>query len=123
MADKVLAQFGEKQVVECEFAFKCPVRWDLMRQTGDEKMRFCESCWRYVYFAESQSEFEELKYKSECVAVLSVKPIPNSPLMPPVPLAGMPAGPPGLESIWTQENEENSKKSWLGSLFRFFSPR
>lgn len=65
---------GEKQVVNCEFVFRCPLKWDDLKLTRSEGERFCRECGRVVYFANNQDELEALKQRGECVAVWLAEP-------------------------------------------------
>lgn len=60
---------NRKLIENCEFRFKCPLMWENLTKTGDEKVRFCGQCERKVYFCENDGEFEKHTRLGECVAV------------------------------------------------------
>ena len=60
---------SRRLVENCEFRFKCPLMWESLTETGDEKVRFCGQCERKVYFCEDDGEFEKHARLGECVAV------------------------------------------------------
>lgn len=66
----------EAKVLECEFAFKCPQKWEEMVKTGMEDVHLCLECNKPVYFAETEERLEELKRRGECVAVWQKNPNP-----------------------------------------------
>ena len=76
----------EAKVLECEFAFMCPQKWEAMDSTENDNIHFCRECHREVYFAETQERLEEFKSQGVCVALLQKK---NQPDLPPISIAGM----------------------------------
>jgi hypothetical protein len=59
----------KQKVVNCEFVFKCPQQWNLMKRTESDGVRFCGECERNVYFAESAQELDKFSREGKCVAV------------------------------------------------------
>ncbi|HEX8248126.1 MAG TPA: hypothetical protein VF599_08145 [Pyrinomonadaceae bacterium] len=62
------------KIVECNFKFRCPQKWEEMGETGQENVRFCGECKEKVYFAETDSRLSELRDAGRCVAVWEQKP-------------------------------------------------
>ena len=54
-----------------KFAFQCPRRWEGLRETGDAKVRMCESCLKEVYLCADDEEVRARAGRGECVAVYS----------------------------------------------------
>ncbi|WP_462137562.1 hypothetical protein [Candidatus Mycalebacterium sp.] len=60
-----------KTLIEnCEFAFKCPLLWESLSETEDEKIRFCGECKRNVYICENDEELTKHAQRGDCVAVI-----------------------------------------------------
>ena len=59
------------EIKNCEFHFKCPLRWEDLKQTGATDSRFCGVCGKTVHFAYTQPELDKLSRKGDCVAVFS----------------------------------------------------
>lgn len=51
------------------FEFQCPKRWDKLRPTIREDVRFCDACQKEVYFCETMSEARVHAWQGNCVAV------------------------------------------------------
>lgn len=62
------------KIVECNFKFKCPQKWEEMQDTGQADTRFCGECKEIVYFAETDQRVRELRDAGKCVAVWEKKP-------------------------------------------------
>ncbi len=58
-----------KLIENCEFKFKCPLKWEFLSGTGDEKVRFCGECGRKVFFCENDEELRKHSEIGECVAI------------------------------------------------------
>lgn len=78
------------KIINCEFEFKCPLQWESLQKSEDDKIRFCNSCEKNVYFAYSQNELDKLASEGKCVAF---NPNPKKEFEPP-PLMGMVMPPP-----------------------------
>ena len=61
----------EARVQDCEFAFKCPLKWNALTKTTDANVRYCGSCERKVYLCEDGAEARERAGQGQCVAVPS----------------------------------------------------
>lgn len=57
------------KVVECNFKYRCPQKWEEMRETEQKDARFCGECKEMVYFAETDGRLRELRDAGKCVAV------------------------------------------------------
>jgi hypothetical protein len=56
------------KIINCEFVFKCPLKWENLEKTQNEDRKYCKSCQKNVYFAHSQSELNELARVGKCAA-------------------------------------------------------
>jgi hypothetical protein len=56
------------QVLECDFAFKCPQQWESLAELDHPDQRFCESCDRKVYFVRSQQQLLLYRRQGHCIA-------------------------------------------------------
>ncbi len=56
----------------CKFAFKCPLTWEQLSETGNESVRFCDTCEKDVYLADDADAFSLLALLGKCVAVRDV---------------------------------------------------
>lgn len=66
-------QFGGEWKPEEEgvplFKYKCPLEWENLAKTQDEKIRFCGECKRKVHFCESDEEFIKNARRGNCVVI------------------------------------------------------
>ena len=53
----------------CEFAFRCPRRWEQLAETAEDDQRYCVSCKRIVYRCDNPSLLEVHAKAGHCVAV------------------------------------------------------
>lgn len=51
------------------FKFECPVDWEDLEKTDDEKIRYCGRCCNNVYFSETQAELAANAVKGNCVSL------------------------------------------------------
>jgi uncharacterized protein (TIGR02996 family) len=51
------------------FAFECPKRWELLQQTDNDRVRFCDVCRRNVHHCTSASEARAEAARGHCVAI------------------------------------------------------
>jgi hypothetical protein len=72
------------EIKDYVFGFECSVGWENLEKTDDENLRFCHQCDKHVYFAETQTQLNEIAKKGNCVAF----PNPKSPLEPLTPVLG-----------------------------------
>jgi hypothetical protein len=56
------------QILECDFAFKCPHQWENLRSLDHPDQRFCESCDRKVYFVRTRQELSVYQRQGHCIA-------------------------------------------------------
>jgi hypothetical protein len=56
------------QILECDFAFKCPQQWENLRSLDHPDKRFCESCDRAVYFVRTRQELAVYRKQGHCIA-------------------------------------------------------
>jgi len=59
------------KILNCEFEFKCPKRWEKLAKTYLDNVRFCKSCAEKVYFAENQETLGKMRDEGKCVAFLT----------------------------------------------------
>jgi uncharacterized protein (TIGR02996 family) len=66
-----LARIERTAIENCEprFAFRCPKRWESLRLTGDNNVRFCEECQKPVFHCDTVAQAQELAWDGECVAI------------------------------------------------------
>ena len=59
------------EITNCtwKFKFQCPRMWSGLRETGDPKVRMCESCLREVHLCETDEEVAANAAKGNCVAI------------------------------------------------------
>ena len=60
----------------CRFAFKCEMKWDDLNETGDEDVRFCNSCEKEVHFCINDDELARAVRLNRCVAFVRMQDIP-----------------------------------------------
>ena len=51
---------------ELKFEYQCPLLWQNLAKTEDEKTRFCHTCEKKVTFIESQDELHQAAYSGSC---------------------------------------------------------
>jgi hypothetical protein len=49
-------------------AFKCPLKFEGLQETEDEKVRFCTKCEKNVYHCDNQEERDMRRKNKQCVA-------------------------------------------------------
>ncbi|MGI9558516.1 MAG: hypothetical protein ACR2NQ_02455 [Thermodesulfobacteriota bacterium] len=64
---------SEEIIENCEFSFKCPLKWERLTETKDDKIRFCGECERNVYFCKDDEELAKHVERGDCVAVIQEK--------------------------------------------------
>jgi hypothetical protein len=52
-----------------DFSFQCPKRWEQLRPTEDEAVRFCDQCRRQVFFCTSLEVAQTHAAVGDCIAV------------------------------------------------------
>jgi hypothetical protein len=60
----------------CRFAFKCEMKWDDLNETGDEDIRFCNSCEKEVHFCINDDALARAVRLNRCVAFMRMEDIP-----------------------------------------------
>ncbi len=56
------------QILECDFAFKCPQQWDNLKLLDRPDQRFCESCDREVFFVRTRQQLAVYQKQGHCIA-------------------------------------------------------
>ena len=56
------------EILECDFSFKCPVKWENLAKLDDPNKRYCNSCEREVFYTRTQTELENNKKLGRCIA-------------------------------------------------------
>jgi hypothetical protein len=56
------------QILECDFAFKCPQQWDKLTRLDDPDKRFCESGDREVSFVRTRQQLAVYQKQGHCIA-------------------------------------------------------
>lgn len=61
------------EVINCSWQFKvqCPLQWESLDPTEDDRVRFCGVCLQNVYWCESDSEVERHCAEGHCVAMVN----------------------------------------------------
>ena len=52
----------------CEFIFECKQDWETLKETDNEKVKYCTDCKKNVYWANSHEELSNLEAKGLCAA-------------------------------------------------------
>ena len=61
--------FGENLITDCpEMAFKCPLKFEDLKQTDNESVRFCDQCEKQVYHCDNNDELQVHRKERHCVA-------------------------------------------------------
>ncbi|HEX5273309.1 MAG TPA: TIGR02996 domain-containing protein [Gemmataceae bacterium] len=61
---------SRSRIEKCpQFVFRCPKRWDGLRLTGHDRVRFCTACRKEVYYADDLRQAREHAEMGRCVAV------------------------------------------------------
>jgi len=55
-------------ILECDFEFKCPKKWENLVMLDDPEKRFCTSCEREIFFVTTRKELEVYKKLGRCIA-------------------------------------------------------
>ena len=58
-------------VRQCTFSFQCPLSWDGLSRTSDERVRHCSECGRDVFLTKNEEELKANAFLRRCVAVES----------------------------------------------------
>jgi uncharacterized protein (TIGR02996 family) len=68
---KWLASLDRTEIENCrlEFRFHCPARWENLKLTDVDDIRFCESCRKKVYHCGSIQQARNHAHAGRCVAV------------------------------------------------------
>jgi uncharacterized protein (TIGR02996 family) len=66
-----LALIDRSPVENCHFRFefRCPKRWEQLRETGDPAIRYCGACHKNVYHCPTVADAQRHVWQSHCVAV------------------------------------------------------
>jgi len=66
-----LARLDRTNIENCSvrFEFECPKRWEKLQVTGDEKVRYCETCRKPVFHCDTVKEAQQHAWDGECVAI------------------------------------------------------
>jgi hypothetical protein len=55
-------------IINCKFEYKCDLDWDLLNETQDPKIRFCNQCKKEVKLCLSNNEIDRAWETGTCVA-------------------------------------------------------
>ena len=68
---KWLAWLDRTEIENCrlEFRFQCPARWESLRPTEEDDIRFCQSCRKKVFYCNSIQQARNHAHAGRCVAV------------------------------------------------------
>ena len=56
-----------KQIL-CEFIFECKQDFETLKETDNEKVKYCTDCKKNVYWASTHEELSDLETKGHCAA-------------------------------------------------------
>jgi hypothetical protein len=56
------------QIINCEFEYQCDLDWDLLSETKDPKIRFCNQCKKDVKLCLSDDEIDRAWESFTCIA-------------------------------------------------------
>ena len=56
------------EILECDFSFKCPIKWENLAKLDDPNKRYCNSCEREVFYTRTKTELENNKKLGRCIA-------------------------------------------------------
>lgn len=71
--------------INCEFSYQCPLDWDSLQDSENEKVKYCDVCNKNVYFAQNQSELNQFAAERKCIAYQPVsdeRPLMGTPVYP-----------------------------------------
>jgi uncharacterized protein (TIGR02996 family) len=66
-----LSAVARQPIENCavRFEFECPKKWDKLRTTEDDGVRFCDACEQNVYYCRDIDKAREHAWQGHCVAV------------------------------------------------------
>ena len=53
----------------CTFAFKCDKKWEDLKTTSGQDVRFCGACQRDVYFCHTDAQLRDAIVLNRCVTI------------------------------------------------------
>lgn len=61
------------------FKFQCPLEWDALKRTDDEKIRYCDQCNRNIHHVTTDAELGDAILNNLCIAweVIDPEPAPD----------------------------------------------
>jgi hypothetical protein len=59
---------ADNQILECDFAFKCPKQWENLNLLDHPDQRFCDSCNRKVFFVHTRQQLAVYQKQGHCIA-------------------------------------------------------
>lgn len=71
----------------------CPVKWEELEPTENEKVKFCSVCAKKVFFCETLSEVEKCQAKGECISFETYIALIKPPVLRPVKMQQIFGGP------------------------------
>jgi uncharacterized protein (TIGR02996 family) len=90
------------------FEFECPRKWEKLRTTEDDAVRFCDACEQNVYYCRDIRDAQRHAWQGHCVAVDAGVTRSRGDLDPPVQMMlGMIARPENLENSAGPDMDEN----------------
>ena len=57
------------KIRNCVFGFRCAQKWDEMKETSRDGVRFCKECEKDVYLISSEDKLLEAITLNQCVAI------------------------------------------------------
>lgn len=66
-----------RQVLGCNFVYKCPLEWQSLTPTENDAIRYCSTCEQAVYLAMSDQHLQQLRREQRCIAIDVPQSIPT----------------------------------------------
>lgn len=82
-------------IENCQFEFKCPQRWDALKNDGALDSRFCDVCMRRVHLCVTDDELRAHAAAGDCVVIYrgrQARTDDTRPHRPPKATLGVPVG-------------------------------
>lgn len=77
------------KIRNCVFGFRCAQKWDEMKETSRDGVRFCKECEKDVYLISSEDKLLEAITLNRCVAIEAPKDLESPTNQKPEKILGM----------------------------------
>jgi len=58
-----------KGFMDCALSYRCPLKWDDLKKTDNENVRFCTECMENVYHVENLIDFKQKVKEKKCISI------------------------------------------------------